>query len=261
MRALAITGIETASWISAIFVGSAMRATPPAARMSAGTRSSAITAAAPASSAMRAWSAVTTSMITPPLSISARPLFTRKVPVSMWPPGYAYKSIGFPGSASRPGPPGRVARPASAGVHEGAVQFQELGELGRRGGLERRPRVRVDSRLRRDVSHRRRRRALGPAPRADVVHHERAAAPRQSRDPFDPVEGPAVAAAAGVERRSVQTGADHTRLDLGGDVRHLMVAERLVEEHGVPRRVRVRVARHVPRVAVRLAAVPQDLDH
>src|SRR5689334_8239254 len=82
MRALAITGIVTVSWISRIFVGSAIRATPPSRRMSAGTRSSAITAHAPASSAMRACSALVTSMITPPLSISARPLLTRIVPVS-----------------------------------------------------------------------------------------------------------------------------------------------------------------------------------
>ena len=59
-----------------------MRATPPSRRMSAGTRSSAITAQAPASSAILACSAVVTSMITPPLSISARPDFTVKVPVS-----------------------------------------------------------------------------------------------------------------------------------------------------------------------------------
>src|SRR5688500_3477962 len=59
-----------------------MRATPPCERMSAGTRSSAITATAPASSAMRACSASTTSMITPPLSISARPVLTRSVPIS-----------------------------------------------------------------------------------------------------------------------------------------------------------------------------------
>jgi hypothetical protein len=50
--------------------------------MSAGTRSRAITAHAPASSAIFACSAVVTSMITPPLSISARPDFTVKVPVS-----------------------------------------------------------------------------------------------------------------------------------------------------------------------------------
>ena len=56
-----------------------MRATPPSARMSAGTRSNAITATAPASSAILACSAVTTSMITPPLSICARPAFTLKV--------------------------------------------------------------------------------------------------------------------------------------------------------------------------------------
>src|SRR5438552_2504021 len=77
-----MTGIETASLISAIFSGSDMRATPPCARMSAGTRSSAITATAPASWAIRACSASTTSMITPPLSISARPVFTRSVPTS-----------------------------------------------------------------------------------------------------------------------------------------------------------------------------------
>src|ERR1700722_8888734 len=47
--------------------------------MSAGTRLSAITAAAPASSAILACSGVTTSMITPPLSISARPALTVKV--------------------------------------------------------------------------------------------------------------------------------------------------------------------------------------
>ena len=68
--------------ISRIFVTGAMRATPPSARMSAGTRSSAITAQAPESSAIRAWSASVTSMITPPLSISARPLLTRIVPYS-----------------------------------------------------------------------------------------------------------------------------------------------------------------------------------
>src|SRR6187549_383381 len=79
MRALAITGMVTDSWISLIFDGSAIRATPPSLRMSAGTRSSAITATAPASSAILASSAVVTSMMTPPLSISARPLFTRMV--------------------------------------------------------------------------------------------------------------------------------------------------------------------------------------
>ena len=54
-------------------LGSDMRATPPWARMSAGTRSRAMTAQAPASSAMRACEAETTSIITPPLSIWARP--------------------------------------------------------------------------------------------------------------------------------------------------------------------------------------------
>src|SRR3954471_24775601 len=82
MRALAMTGIETASMMPSIMSGSLMRDTPPSARMSAGTRSSAITATAPASSAILACSAVTTSMMTPPLSISAMPRLTRAVPIS-----------------------------------------------------------------------------------------------------------------------------------------------------------------------------------
>src|ERR1700709_396481 len=56
-----------------------MRAKPPSRRMSEGTRSRAITATAPASSATFASSGVTTSMITPPFSISARPVFSRNV--------------------------------------------------------------------------------------------------------------------------------------------------------------------------------------
>src|SRR5215467_9795843 len=82
IRHLAITGMETAPMIFSIMSGSLILATPPWARMSAGTRSSAITATAPASSAIFAWSAVTTSMITPPLSMSAMPRLTRAVPVS-----------------------------------------------------------------------------------------------------------------------------------------------------------------------------------
>lgn len=53
--ALAITGMVTASMISLIILGSDILETPPSARMSAGTRSSAITATAPASSAILAW--------------------------------------------------------------------------------------------------------------------------------------------------------------------------------------------------------------
>ena len=67
--------------IESIMSGSLIRATPPCTRMSAGTRSSAITATAPASSAILAWSGVTTSMMTPPLSMSAMPRLTRCVPV------------------------------------------------------------------------------------------------------------------------------------------------------------------------------------
>src|SRR5713226_646425 len=77
MRTLAITGIVTVAMISRITLIEAMRATPPSLRISEGTRSNAITAHAPAFSAIFACSAFVTSMITPPLSISARPTFTR----------------------------------------------------------------------------------------------------------------------------------------------------------------------------------------
>jgi hypothetical protein len=76
MRAFAMTGMVTAALISSIISGSLMRATPPSRRMSDGTRSSAMTAQAPASSAILACSASTTSMMTPPFSISARPRLT-----------------------------------------------------------------------------------------------------------------------------------------------------------------------------------------
>ena len=82
MRALAMTGIVTSAMMPSISSGSLMRATPPSRRMSEGTRSSAMTATAPASSAIFACVASTTSMMTPPLSISARPRLTRWVPVS-----------------------------------------------------------------------------------------------------------------------------------------------------------------------------------
>ena len=82
MRAFAITGMLTAAMIPSIIAGSLIRATPPVARMSDGTRSSAMTATAPASSAILACSAVTTSMMTPPLSIWARPFLVAQVDVS-----------------------------------------------------------------------------------------------------------------------------------------------------------------------------------
>src|SRR5579872_1869785 len=79
MRAFAITGMLTCCMISRIFPMGAMRATPPSLRISAGTRSRAMTAVAPAFSAITACSALVTSMITPPFSISARPVFKRNV--------------------------------------------------------------------------------------------------------------------------------------------------------------------------------------
>src|SRR6185295_5045023 len=79
MRAFAITGMLTVCMISRIFEIGAMRATPPSLRMSAGTRSRAITAVAPAFSAICACAALVTSMMTPPFNISASPTFTRNV--------------------------------------------------------------------------------------------------------------------------------------------------------------------------------------
>src|ERR1700682_694586 len=77
IRTLAITGMVTVFMISRITLMEAMRATPPSLRMSEGTRSSGITAQAPAFSAMAACSALVTSIMTPPFNISARPTFTR----------------------------------------------------------------------------------------------------------------------------------------------------------------------------------------
>lgn len=72
---------EQVGWAGADGAGRRVGSGPPSFRMSAGTRSSAMTAQAPASSAMRACSTLTTSMMTPPLSIWAMPAFTAKVPV------------------------------------------------------------------------------------------------------------------------------------------------------------------------------------
>src|ERR1043165_4671030 len=79
MRHFAITGIETAAIISRIFLGEAILATPPSARICAGTRSRAMTEVAPDFSAISACTASVTSIMTPPFSISARPVFKRRL--------------------------------------------------------------------------------------------------------------------------------------------------------------------------------------
>ena len=131
-------GIRQAKYVPVMrltMVGSAMRAMPPAARISAGTRSRAMTAQAPASSAIFACSGVVTSMMTPPLSISARPVFRRMVPCSISstpsaPPCGALSCVGpltarsalYAISSSvtiiraRPAPYGRQAVPVSGKV-------------------------------------------------------------------------------------------------------------------------------------------------
>ena len=133
MRALAITGMVTTSLMPSIISGSDMRATPPSRRMSDGTRSSAITATAPASSAIFACSGSTTSMMTPPLSISARPRFTRVVPVS-WLMGRGAAS------AMRPIVPAALRDPeADAGAYRrrGAARRRERDPGAAGGELDR----------------------------------------------------------------------------------------------------------------------------
>src|SRR6478609_4588122 len=104
-----------------IIAGSDIRATPPSRRISAGTRSSAITAQAPASSATFASSGVTTSMITPPFNISARPVLTRKVARSLMGASYyvdrpapSAGGGGVGGSPPHGGCGGQAPNPASA---------------------------------------------------------------------------------------------------------------------------------------------------
>src|SRR5687768_4380531 len=151
MRALAIAGTVTAAWMASIMAGSLMRATPPSRRMSAGTRSRAMTATAPASSAMRACSALTTSMMTPPLSISARPRFTLAVPEVRLP------VVWLSGMAA-------ILPPSSIGPRRIASSAEGDGGA---GGLEMDPGLtgREGDRLAGGVGERchRRRRGLGPA--------------------------------------------------------------------------------------------------
>src|SRR5436309_1336435 len=145
IRALAMTGIETAFWISLIFFTEAIRATPPSRRMSAGTRSSAITDVAPASSAIFACSAVVTSMITPPLSISARPMCFLSAILSssssaMSKPPYVY-TTGTVAGSSRPRPRDRgraddppEAQPRKEDLREGADVDHDPVHVGRLEG-------------------------------------------------------------------------------------------------------------------------------
>ncbi len=78
--ALAIKGMVTALMICSIMAGSAILATPPIFLISAGTAWSAMTATAPACSAITACSDVVTSMITPPFCILAKPRLSSSVP-------------------------------------------------------------------------------------------------------------------------------------------------------------------------------------
>src|ERR1035437_33229 len=114
MRALAMTGMWTVRMISSILPMLAMRATPPSLRISAGTRSSAITAQAPASSAILAWSALVTSMMTPPLSISARPTFNRNCSLENSNIVFSLKISGW--QAEPPAPPKRTLHHRARGL-------------------------------------------------------------------------------------------------------------------------------------------------
>ena len=168
-----------------------MRATPPAARMSAGTRSSAMTATAPASSAILACSGVTTSMMTPPLSIWARPFLVAQVDVStvmclgllwltrarlagrVWPRGR--RPFESAGPRARLDYRTRPAKAASAGRGQRTDgpddPRHQLG--GAAGGGRRQPRQRIDEAE--DV-------LVGqPAEQSDEAQDRRRRGPRPSR--------------------------------------------------------------------------------
>ena len=115
-----------------IMSGSLIRETPPWARMSAGTRSRAITATAPASSAIFACSAVTTSMMTPPLSISAMPRLTRAVPTECSARQGRVRGVGRSCSDMPP-----ILR-AAGGARSPAGQAAATVACARRGSAERR---------------------------------------------------------------------------------------------------------------------------
>src|SRR5262245_12932476 len=126
MRALAITGMLTAFWISRIFFTGDIRATPPSLRMSDGARSRAITDAAPASSAILAWSAWVTSMITPPLSISASAMCLRSAIRSSFGSviAFSFFDVACAPSDDRDGGAlgQRAARPAAQGLAHGLAE-------------------------------------------------------------------------------------------------------------------------------------------
>src|SRR5260370_22661325 len=130
--------------------GSLARATPPSLRICAGTRSSAITATAPASSAIRAWSALTTSMITPPRNISESPRFVVAVDFSIAVLLHHLSSNSFQshlgplvrGSANlpldhRPGPPEPSGALGDSQRRFGAEQQPHPSPLGRVHAVER----------------------------------------------------------------------------------------------------------------------------
>src|SRR6202020_484616 len=135
----------TAEMMPSIMSGSLIRDTPPWARISAGTRSSAITATAPAPSAMRACSGVTTSMMTPPLSISAMPRLTRAVPVRPLPLCAALSTAtsivdvssfsAVPVQCNGPPPANFLKTPGATGSADGGVEQFLGGGFGRHGDV------------------------------------------------------------------------------------------------------------------------------
>ena len=86
-----MTGIETVFCISFIIFGSDILATPPNFLISEGTLSNAITAQAPASSAIFACSGFVTSIITPPFNISAKFLFKLYLSFILIPPSKLFR--------------------------------------------------------------------------------------------------------------------------------------------------------------------------
>src|SRR5215204_7770766 len=83
---------------------------------------------------------------------------------------------------------------------------------------------------------------------------------REMVDPGNPPQRLAIEASARIEHRWPDAEPDGPGLDLGGDVRHLVVAEGLLDENSVAGRVREGMGGDPVRVAVGLSTLPDHLD-
>ena len=95
--------------------------------------------------------------------------------------------------------------------------------------------------------------------RTAVPHHDRRAGEREAGDRGDVPEGFDGGAAPGGEAGNAYGGPDGAGLDLGRDVRYLMVTERGLEQHRVCGSPGIGVVGHVRGIAVGFGAIPEHL--